>query len=110
MHPYGYIIKDSKFEFKSYEEINEIYRLYKVFLDNYKISKPAAYYRDNRMDTNTTSNKNSEKETIGISRAELLLQKGKKYKEKQNHKREELYNREIKDCTFKPMLHNQNYK
>ena len=46
----------------------------------------------------------------GIPRAELLLLKGQKYKEKAIIKREELYHREIEGCTFEPALNKHRNK
>lgn len=40
MQRYGYLSSSGNFHFSSLDEIKEVTRLYKVFLDNYKISAP----------------------------------------------------------------------
>ena len=95
--PYGYLDEHSNFCFKSYEEIKELVRIYKIFWDNWKSKAPWAYYgvpsqeyEKQKLETYSFKPKINESKSFkllketedelskNLSHAELLIRKGEK--------------------------------
>jgi len=125
MHPYGHFSDKGNFKFHSANEVHEVAKLFKVLIDNQKISAPWAYFgaispeyekeknkelsfkpKINIIEQSFTNNKSSVIE-------EVLLEKGERYKEKAIDLREKIAQKEIEGCTFTPstnLLKNTNVK
>lgn len=132
MQPYGFLGDKSNFHFYSMDEIKEISKLYKVFLDNCKISAPWAYYgasspeyellkaqtysfkpKINESRSSKQLNISRESGTKNSSHAEKLLKKGQQYKKNIDNLRLERKTKETEGCTFIPKtnaLKNKNVK
>jgi hypothetical protein len=116
MQRYGYLSPSSNFHFSSLDEIKEVSRLYKVFLDNYKISAPCAYYGCNspsyerqkaeenvfKPKINRSRSRKDTKQEDYKSREEVLLKKGEVYRERLMERKKGRAEEEVKGWTFVP--------
>ena len=122
MEAYGYISENGNLHFKNKNEIKEITSLYKIFLDNSKLSTPCAYFgvpsveyeklkaetycfkpKINNRSRSKKRRGNSRDRNQALSHAETLIHKGEKYKEKIEKLREEKLFKEVEGCTFNPV-------
>lgn len=128
MHPYGYVSEKGNFHFNSYDEVKEVIKLYKVFIDNSKLTAPWAYFNATSPDYEKEKaeiycfkpkiNKSKSKkgfteddEYKNLSHAQVLLQKGEKYKQKVDGLRAQKYHDELNGWTFTPLTnYNKNEK
>lgn len=127
----GMLDAENKFFFRNVNEINKLHHHFRLFISRKAISAKSAYFKrapspfeefsfkpeinaksdlmaySNLLgDKNLQSKENLKEGLHSMSHPELLLKKGREYKEKVLQKKKEIEMHSMKECTFWPVTNN----